>query len=462
MTPRGSILIVDDEQYVRDSLAAVLARRGFTVTTAPSLERALASTEGVDVVVTDLKMPNGHGLELVRRLTERPAPPAVIVFTAYGTVHSAVECMRVGASDYLLKPVNADELVGALDRVLSRSGARGPAADRRSPAPEDPAPSPEPGGLRPLFGQSLGWREALRQVDRVAASETAVLLLGETGTGKEELARRLHGLSARAAGPLVAVNCAALPIELFESEMFGHRRGAFTGAVGDRQGRYPAAHGGTLFLDEIDSLTSAGQAKILRVLQDGVFELLGESRPSLADVRLVSASNADLGAEVAAGRFRSDLYFRLNVMTIVVPPLRERREDIPVLAQGFLAEIGPRLAPGVGRLHPDTLALFAIYPWPGNVRELRNVIERGLLLCEGDALLPSHLPPALRRAAESSADEAGLNLRRSLADAERRLLERALASTRGVRREAARLLGIDERNLAYYLKKHGLAKAAER
>jgi two-component system, NtrC family, response regulator AtoC len=480
---RGAVLIVDDEPYVRDSLATVLARRGFDVRTAAGPEEALGALAGVDVVVTDLKMPGGSGLELVQRLSERGASPAVIVLTGYGTVHSAVECMKAGARDYLLKPVNPEELVRVLDRALApaapegpppgaapapgSSGQEGPPA-RRPPArvpPSSfaPARAVRPGeralGQRPLLGDSEPWLCVLRLVELAAPADTSVLLLGESGTGKEELARLLHGKSQRRAGPFVCVNCAAVPTELFESEFFGHRRGAFTGAVAEREGRFRAAHRGTLFLDEINSLAEAGQAKILRVLQDGLFEVLGESSSSAVDVRLVSASNADLEAEVAAGRFRTDLFYRVNVMTIQVPPLRERRADIPLLAAGFLEEFSRRLGRAVRRLHPEALAILCEYPWPGNVRELRNVVERGVLLTEGEELLPSSLPLGLQHARPAEPD---LNLRNSLAGAERRILEEALARTNGVRRDVARLLGIDERNLAYYLRKHGLMDRGKR
>jgi transcriptional regulator with PAS, ATPase and Fis domain len=288
----------------------------------------------------------------------------------------------------------------------------------------------------------------------------AVLLLGESGTGKEELARLLHQKSGRATAPFVCVNCAAVPSELFESEFFGHRRGAFTGAVADREGRFRAAHRGTLFLDEINSLPEVNQAKVLRVLQDGVFEMLGETQPTAVDVRLVSASNTDLEAEVERGRFRADLFYRVNVMTIHVPPLRERPEDVPVLAHGFLEELNRRLGKQVRGLHPETIAILLGYGWPGNVRELRNVIERGVLLEPGELLTPASLPLKLGR--EQAAAQRDGTLRGSLADAERRLLEEALARTSGVRREAARLLGVDERNLAYYLRKHGLMEKGKR
>ncbi len=293
---------------------------------------------------------------------------------------------------------------------------------------------------------------------RVAAPvPTPVLLVGESGTGKEEAARLLHRLSPRADAPFVTVNCAAIPLELFESEFFGHRRGAFTGAIADREGRFQVAHGGTLLLDEVDALPAMAQAKILRVLQDGTFERVGESRPTTVDVRLVCASNADLTAAVAAGRFRADLYYRINVMTLRVPPLRERREDIAPLAQTFLAELAGRFGKPIRGIAPATLRRLEDYSWPGNVRELRNVIERGVLLEQSNELqLASLLFPATAAPLPAAEDGADLQLRSNLKRVERRLLERALAESGGSKRQAAKLLGIDERNLGYFLKKHGL------
>ncbi|HXT20997.1 MAG TPA: sigma 54-interacting transcriptional regulator, partial [Thermoanaerobaculia bacterium] len=269
------------------------------------------------------------------------------------------------------------------------------------------------------------------------------------------LARAIHERSPRAGAALVKVNCASVPRELFESEFFGHRRGAFTGAIADREGRFQVAHGGTLLLDEINSLPPAAQAKILRVLQDGTFERVGESRPTTVDVRLVCASNADLVAAVAAGRFRADLFYRINVMTLRVPPLRERCEDIAPLAEAFLAELTGRFGKPIRSIAPATLRRLEDYPWPGNVRELRNVIERAVLLEPSDELQPASLlfPAAAMPLAEDGAD---LQLRPNLKRAERRLLERALAESGGSKRQAAKLLGIDERNLGYFLRKHGL------
>ncbi|HEX9737231.1 MAG TPA: sigma-54 dependent transcriptional regulator [Thermoanaerobaculia bacterium] len=456
MKPRGTVLIVDDEAYVRESLADVLRRKEYRVRQAESVDEALRpeTLAGLDAVVTDLRMPGEGGVVLVREIAEKEPALPVIVLTAYGDVVSSVECMKAGAFDYLLKPTNPDELTLVLERALSQSHARRELAYLRS--------SGGRGADREPLGVSTGWRRALEMARLAAPSDTAVLILGESGCGKEELAKVIHRDSPRSGGAFVQVNCAAVPVELFESEFFGHRKGAYTGAVSDREGRFRVADGGTLFLDEINSLPLVAQAKVLRVLQDGVFERLGDSRPTSVDVRVISASNADLQAEVDAGRFRADLFYRINVMTIEVPPLRHRRADVPVLAQAFLAEIAARLGKSVRRLHPDTLRTLEDYSWPGNVRELRNVIERGILLEPSGELTSASLPfastDAEPEAANAAADEdgAGLNLRKTVHAAERRVLEEALRRAGGVRRDAARLLGVDQRNLPYFLKKHDL------
>jgi len=455
---RGTVLLVDDEAYVRDSLSRLLGRRGFSVRTAASAAEALRpeSLAGADAVIADLRMPGDDGLALVGKLAaEAPALP-VVVLTGHGTVPSAVEAMKAGAFDYLLKPADPDELTLVLERALAQSGLRRELAYLRASAGAE-RPEREP------LGESAAWRRVLELVELAASADTSVLLLGETGTGKEEVAKLLHRKSARAGGPFVKVNCAAIPGELFESEFFGHRRGAFTGAVADRDGRFRVAHGGTLLLDEIDALPPPAQAKVLRVVEDGVFERVGESRPTTVDVRLISASNTDLEAEVEAGRFRRDLYYRVNVLTLRLPPLRERREDVPLLAGAFLAEFSGRLGKAVRAIDPEALAALEAYPWPGNVRELRNVIERGVLLERGEVLRPASLPLAgAARPDERGRDPSRLHLREGLATEERRLLEAALGRAGGVRREAARLLGIDERNLAYFLKKHGLMRRRPR
>ncbi len=447
-----TVLIVDDEPYVRDSLATVLRRVGYTVKTSCSVQEALhpGTLEGIDAVITDLRMPGQDGLVLLRRLTETAPGLPVIVLTGHGTVPSAVECTKAGAYDYLLKPVRPEVLELVLQRALRESTMRRELDYLRSRGGRGPAPR------RPI-GVSKGWKQVVEMIALAAAANTTVLLLGESGTGKEEAAQLLHYSSPRAHGPFVRVNCAAVSLDLFESEFFGHKRGAFTGAESDRDGRFRVAHRGTLFMDEISSMPEAAQAKVLRVLQDGAFEHVGESHPTIVDVRLVAASNLDLQAEVEAGNFRRDLFYRINVMTIHIPPLRERREDIPVLAEAFLDEFTKRFARPRRSIHPDTMAILEAYQWPGNVRELRNAVERAVLLEKSGQILPSSLPfsPSLEKPAEGRHD---LNLRSVLAAEERRTLIEALEKADGVRREAARLLGIDARNLGYFLRKHGLEK----
>ncbi len=457
MKSSESVLIVDDEPYVRDSLATVLRRAGYRVKTASGVQEALCPgpLEGIDAVVTDLRMPGGDGLKLLSRLMETVAGLPVIVLTGYGTVPSAVECMKAGAYDYLLKPVRPEVLELVLQRALRESTMRRELDYLRS-REERGTTSRRPIGISP------GWKQVVEMVELAAATDTPVLLLGESGTGKEEAALLLHQCSRRSLGPFVRVNCAAVPVDLFESEFFGYKRGAFTGADSDREGRFRVAHRGTLFMDEISSMPESAQAKVLRVLQDGVFERVGESHPTAVDVRVVSASNLDLQAEAQAGRFRLDLFYRINVMTIHIPPLRERREDIPVLAEAFLVEFAKRFARPIKAFHPDTMAVLEAYQWPGNVRELRNAIERAVLLEKSEMILPSSLPFSPRPAASGGGERIDLNLRSVLALQERRTLVAALEQARGVRREAARLLGIDARNLGYFLRKHGLEKKESR
>jgi len=454
---KGTVLLVDDEAYVRDSLATLLERRGFAVRTAASADRALAdgAAEGADAVVADLKMPGLSGLELLRELQARVPSLPVVLLTGHGTVASAVECMRAGAFDYLLKPADPEELEVVLGRALATADLEREVGYLRGDAAA--------GRRRPL-GDSEAWRRVVELVAMAAPADTSVLLVGETGSGKEEVARLLHAESARRDGPFVSVNCAAIPDELFESEFFGHRRGAFTGAVADRDGRFRVAHRGTLMLDEVDSLPERAQAKVLRVVEDGVFERVGESRPTRVDVRLICATNADLAERVEQGRFRADLYYRINVMTLDVPPLRRRRDDVPLLAAAFLAELAGRLGKAVEGIDEAALERLCAYDWPGNVRELRNVIERGVLLERSPRLTVDSLPADLRRGGGRAVRDGGgtdldaddLNLRRRLQTEEERLLALALERAGGVKREAARLLGVDERNLAYYLRKHGL------
>jgi DNA-binding NtrC family response regulator len=446
------VLIVDDEAYVRESLSSVFARRGYTVRAAEGPEEALdaAHLGSLDAVVTDLKMKGEDGLVLLRRVAKAEPGLPVVVLTGFGTVPSAVECMQAGAVDYLLKPAAPDHLLLVVERAIRHRRQERELAYLRTG---------DAAGRRDPIGDSDTWREAVRLAEVVAPTDTPVLLLGESGTGKEEVAKLIHRRSPRADAALVRVNCAAIPADLFESELFGHRRGAFTGATDDRDGRFRIADGGTLFLDEINSLPAAAQAKLLRVLQDGAFERVGDSKTTHVDVRLLCASNSDLPVEVEAGRFRADLFYRINVMTIGLPPLRQRGEDVPLLARAFLEEIGARLGRRLEGIAPDAEAALRAYGWPGNVRELRNVVERALLLETSDRLSLASLPFAGGSdedptPARDRTDE--LKLRETVARAERETLREALRRSDGVKRRAADLLGIDERNLAYYLRKHGL------
>ncbi|REJ73228.1 MAG: sigma-54-dependent Fis family transcriptional regulator [Acidobacteria bacterium] len=456
---RSVVLVVDDESYVRDSLESLLSRRGFEVRTADGVDAALedAALAGVDVVLSDLKMPGRDGLELVRELAEEGPP--VVMMTGHGTVRSAVECLQAGAADYVLKPTDPDDLVITLERCMATARSERELRYLRSRASgaEDGADELDP------LGEAPAWRAAVELALRAAETDAPILLQGETGTGKEEVARLVHRRSGRKAQPFVAVNCAALPPELFESEFFGHRRGAFTGAVEANDGRLRVADGGTIFLDEINSLPPANQAKVLRVVEDGSFERVGESRPSRVDVRWICAANSDLEADVAAGRFRADLLYRINLVTVELPPLRERREDVELLALHFLRRAARQLGRPVTGLGEGTLEELLAHGWPGNVRELRNVIERGVLLENGELLTVQSLPPlskvaprGARAAAESEAHADTLNLSEVKAAAERRALREALRRSGGVRKAAAELLGVDDRNLSYYLKKHDL------
>jgi DNA-binding NtrC family response regulator len=452
----GTILLVDDEKYVRDSLAAVLKRRGFEVRCAEGVDDALRQHEldGIDIVVTDLKMPGADGLELLRRFATAAPELPVIVLTGHGTVASAVECMQAGAAEYLLKPVDPEALLLVLRRTLREVGTRRELAYLRGGG--DDAPRER------LLGVSAGWQGVLEEARIAAGSDAPVLIQGESGTGKEEIAQFIHRSSARRDGPLVGVNCAAIPLELFESEFFGHRKGAFTGAVEERVGRWKVADHGTLFLDEINSLPPTSQPKVLRALQEGTFERVGDSRPTSADVRVICASNVPLEDAVGSGAFRRDLFYRINVLTLRIPPLRERPEDVPVLAEAFLRELAATNGKSIAAFENGTLDAMARYAWPGNVRELRNVIERGVLLEKGDVFRTRNLPQevvsgtATRGAGGTAAADGDLTLRTRLLAEEKRLLEEALRRAEGVRREAARLLAVDERNLSYYMRKHGI------
>jgi DNA-binding NtrC family response regulator len=420
--------VVEDRASLRKMMRHALAGEGYAVTAVEDLQGAKAALAGeaFDLVLTDLKLPVGSGMEVVEASrAQQPATP-VIVLTAFGTVRTAVEAMKLGASDFLEKPVEVGEL---LELVAARVAGRG----------EDDFVSPE--GTR-IVGSHPELRAALRLLERVAPTESTVLLTGESGTGKELFARALHELSTRAAGPFLAVNCAAIPETLIENELFGHERGAFTGAHRRELGRFEAAAGGTLFLDEIGDLGAPLQSKVLRVLEERTFERVGGRDTVRADVRLVAATNRDLQQMVDAGDFRSDLFFRLDVFPIELPPLRRRREDVEPLARHLLERLAERHGRQAPHLESAAGELLARQSWPGNVRQLANVLERALILGDGPAITAGDVESLLGRVADG--------------DAERRRVEDALRSTAGDKRRAASVLGVSYRTLQRRIRDYDL------
>ena len=442
------VLVVEDEAYVRDSLLELLAARGYEVSGATGVAEAQRQLERspVDVVVTDLKMPGLTGLDLVTRMQASSPGVPVIVLTGHGSVSTAVECLKAGAADFILKPADPQALEVSIERALSARALKREVAYLRGTVAAEERP----------IGTSPAWMKVMSMVEAAAPTDSTVLIRGESGTDKELLARLIHRLSPRASGPYIRVNCAAVPIDIWESEFFGHRKGAFTGAASDREGRFHLADTGTLFLDEVGAMPLPAQAKLLRAIQDGEFDRIGDERPTRVDVRIVAATNSDLEADIKAGRFRHDLYYRLAVLQIQVPALRERSDDIPLLAGRFAAEVASRLGRETPPLGPEAEARLKSYSWPGNVRELQNVIERALILNPSQGLDQLDIAPEAGVAPRADETIGELNLRDVLNRHEKELLLEAQRRSKGVRKEAARLLGIDPRNLNYYLRKHGL------
>jgi DNA-binding NtrC family response regulator len=435
-----TVLVVDDERSNVESLEKIFLREGMRVLTAFDAKRALEQVRShkVDVVLTDLMMPGTTGLELLPAIKQVAPDVEVVLMTAYGSVEAAVSAMREGAYDFVEKPLKRLSIVKSVKKAAERQKL---VAENRSLKDEIKLLT-----TREMVGSSPVWRRAVDVASQAAPSMATVLILGESGTGKELFARFIHERSSRVKGPFLAVNCAAIPETILESELFGHERGAFTGAIARKDGRFAKAAGGTLFLDEIGELSPAVQVKLLRVLQEGEYEPVG-GNTMRADVRIVAATNRDLLAEVSAGRFREDLYYRLNVIAITAPPLRARREDIPLLIDHFLglycAKNGrPRLKPTRGaleRLHD--------YGWPGNVRELENVIERGVVLCRGDALTEADLPDTIARAERRVASVLSFPVGTPLGEIELRVIRETLRHTKGDKSIAAQLLGISTRTI---------------
>jgi DNA-binding NtrC family response regulator len=449
------ILIVDDEPSVRDSLARTVEREGHEVALAADLRtgRRLLAEGTFDLLLTDIRLGDGSGLDLVAAGRQASAALRIVAMTAFGSVELAVEAMRRGADDFIEKPFQTDMLRRRLERVLEpvRLAGRVARLERENEVLREETFEPTPDDA--LVGSSAAMALVRDRIERVAPTAASVLIRGETGTGKELVARTLHRRSPRAAGPFVAFNGGAVAEGLAESELFGHEKGAFTGADRRRVGRFELADGGTLFLDEVGELAPALQVKLLRVLQERRFERVGGTATVEVDVRVVAATHRDLEQWTRDGRFREDLYYRLDVVTIEVPPLRDRPDDVPVLADLFLARYGTR--PGSPRLAPASLAALQAQPWPGNVRELENTLHRACILARGDELTVEDLD--LKDAAGGTSTEAPTaDLRATLARVERELIERAVREHGGNLSAAGRALGVERNLLRYKLRKHGL------
>jgi two-component system response regulator AtoC len=445
------LLIVDDDDSLRESLALVLGAEGYEVALAAHADEALARLDDAlpEIVLCDLRMPGRDGLSLLPELARRRPDATLILMSAYGTEELALEAMRRGAYDYLAKPFQPSEVLLAIRKAHERERLR-----RKS---ELLARDVErAAGTRPIVAASPRMIELLEMLERAAEYKATVLLTGESGTGKEVLARAIHAQSPRRGEAFVAVNCGAIPEALLESELFGHAKGAFTGADRARRGLFAEADAGTIFLDEIGEMPLPLQVKLLRVLQEEEVRPLGEAKPRQVDVRVIAATARELESEVAGGRFREDLFYRLNVLRVEVPPLRERREDIPLLVDHFLAQSRETLGKPVRGIADDALARLVAHRWPGNVRELENVIERAVILAQSDQVGVAELPANLAQGDAADADAAAgdLSLRRARRAAESEMIRRALRETDGNRTRAARLLGISHRALLYKLKEY--------
>jgi DNA-binding NtrC family response regulator len=449
-----SVLVVEDKSAMQQMLGATLAGEGYEVDIAPNGKDAIqkAKNKRYDLVLTDLKLPGADGLEVLSEVKEIDPEISVIVMTAYGTVETAVEAMKVGAFDFITKPFDTDRLSLLIKRAL----------ENRRLVAENTLLREELAqtyGLTEIIGKSERIKEATDLVQKVAPSDTTALLLGESGTGKELFARAIHYLSPRKEGPFVAINCAAIPRELLENELFGSEKGAFTSSHARKMGKFEIAESGTIFLDEIADMDISLQAKLLRVLQEKKFERLGGTKTIDVNVRVIAASNMDLKNAIKKRTFREDLYYRLSVFPIQIPPLRERREDIPALAEHFINRFSKELNKKIKRLSRESLTLMERYHWPGNVRELENTMERAIILCEGKTITPEQIAIRVPSSAEIRLREgAGLKEVAALAqaEAEKSLIKRVLIQTNGNKKKSAEILKIDYTTLFEKLKKYGL------
>jgi two-component system, NtrC family, response regulator AtoC len=455
MSAHGSVLLADDEEGILKTLGRALREEGYEVTAISRAAEAqrLLGERPFDVFVVDHRMPGRTGLELIRDLAAsvpEAERPQVVMMTAHATVENAIEAMKLGAYDYLQKPFEVEELLVVVRRALEEQSLRRQHSYLLSEREEE-------FDHYGIIGRSRAIQEVIHRIERVAESKSTVLITGETGTGKELVARAIHARSAQRDRPLIKVNCAAIPESLIESELFGHVKGAFTGATANRRGRFALADGGTIFLDEIGTLGISVQVKLLRVLQEREFEPVGSERTQAVDVRVIAATNRDLRAMVSEGRFQEDLYYRLSVIPVELPALRERRDDVPLLVEHFLRKHAQRVGRRVDGIEPVAMERLLAYRWPGNVRELENTIERAVVLATEpvvDAAALSILEPPAGAAASGGLPSARLH--DNVEWAEKESVRRALEQSRGVKKDAAETLGISQRALSYYLAKYRL------
>ena len=444
------VLVVDDEENLRLVLRTLLKKHGYEVEVADSGESALAALDSFDpdVILTDVRMPRMGGLDLLSALKAKQHPATVIVMSAYGNVDLAIEAMKAGAYDYVGKPFKPDEIVLALRKAEEREALRRENRALKEQIHKDSQ-------FESILAKSREMLEIFRTIAKIADFKTTVLVTGESGTGKELVARAIHARSSRKNAPFVAINCGAIPENLLESELFGHKRGAFTDATADRRGLFEEATGGTLFLDEIGELPLNLQVKLLRALQEETIRRLGDSKDVKIDVRIVTATHRDLSADVKVGRFREDLFYRINVLAIHVPPLRSRREDVGLLIDHFITRNNARLGTNIRGVSTEGRKLMLEYPWPGNVRELENTIERAMVLADGDVLQVGDLPERMREAldpVQAHLASGELSVKKTTAAIEQILIRRALQKTKGNRTRAAELLEISHRALLYKIK----------
>lgn len=447
---KPTILLVDDDKDTLDGLVRILELDGYPVSSVFSGYDALnlLAKKRFDIIVTDMRLPGMGGLALIREVRKRNDLPGIVVITAYGSVKTAVEAVKCGADDYLTKPVNIEELELVLEKLWEKQQLI-----TQNRLLKEKLREKENGRFSELVGDTPQMQHLFKMIDDVAASAASILILGETGTGKELVANAIHYQSDRVGKPFVALHCASLSEGVLESELFGHEKGAFTGAVQSRKGRFEMADGGTLFLDEVGEMSLKTQTKLLRVLEKGEFERVGGEKTLKVDVRLIAATNRNLEKEVAEGRFREDLFYRLNVINIHLPALRERREDVPLLAKYFVLKFTKKYKKDIKGFAPDAMQALCSYHWPGNVRELEHTVERAIVLCKGDMLSADYFPKAMFL--NTAAPVINISLGISLKEAEKEIIQKTLQLTQGNKREAAKILGISTRKIEYKVKEWG-------